>query len=381
MMANQYFTPPNFSQPLYDNAPNIQTDKVTMDGVAPKGFYLTSHMPTYYKIESKWIIPKRSSLNCVATLKNSNIEIKELRDLKVGDEVIIGENTDGSEGILTYYEGFSKEFISPYGLSVESSSYRSYKQLFELMEQEKNNNGYIVWVLGPAVVFDHDTRIGLSRLAENGYVHSLLGGNAMATHDLEGGYLNTALGQDIYTQESVPMGHYNHLDTLNEIRRAGSINQFIEDGHVEDGFVKTLMEHNIPITLAGSIRDDGPLPEVTGNVNESLTNVKKETDKATLIICLATMLHSISTAELASSYRIDDNGEVKPVFLFAVDVTENAVQKVSQARERVAVKPIITNVQDFVVNLERALIPELLTQDGNPVSEEKKDTIMKERSE
>ena len=178
----------------------------------------------------------------------------------------------------------------------------------------------------------------------------------MATHDLEGGYLNTALGQDIYTQISDPLGHYNHLDTLNAIRKLGSIDEFINRGKVRDGFVKTLKRLGVPITLAGSIRDDGPLPEVTGNVYESLDNVKRQTDEADLIICLATTLHSASTAETASSYKIDENGKLIPVFLFTVDVTENAVRKVSSARDKIAVRSLVTNVQDFVVNLEKELI-------------------------
>lgn len=180
----------------------------------------------------------------------------------------------------------------------------------------------------------------------------------MATHDLEGGYLNTALGQDIYTQESDPLGHYNHLDTLNAIRKVGSIDEFINEGNVRDGFVKTLNRLGVPITLAGSIRDDGPLPEVTGNVYDSLDNVRVATDKSNLIICLATTLHSASTAETATSYRVDENGNIVPVFIFTVDVTENAVRKVSAAREGIAVRTLVTNVQDFVVNLEKELVPE-----------------------
>ncbi len=357
-MKRYAFTPPDFSRAVYQVAPNVRTETVQKDGIAPSGFYLTSHMPTYYKVDGEWVLPARSSLNCVAVLKDGVIKISELRDLKKGDEVVMGKARDASLGVLEYGEGFAKGVINPPGISVETSNTPVYEELFELMKWEKENDGYIVWVLGPAVVFDHDTRLGLSRLAECGYVHSLLGGNAMATHDLEGGYLNTALGQDIYTQVSVPMGHYNHLDLLNEVRRAGSIDEFIAAGNVKDGFVKTLKMLDVPIVLAGSVRDDGPLPEVTSNCYESLTSAKAETDKATLIICMATMLHSISTAELASSYRLDAEGKLVPVFLYTVDVTENAVNKVAAARDGLAVRTLVTNVQDFVVNAERALVPE-----------------------
>lgn len=358
MTVEKYiFTPPDFTREEYVRAPKVTCHPVEKAGVAPQGFYLTGHAPTYYKLGDGWFLPERSSLNCVAVLRDQKIVIEELRDLQPGDQVVISHTGDGSQGVLAYPEGFPEAVIHPWGTSVESSTSSAYAELFELMQHEKNQGGYIAWVLGPAVVFDHDTRLGLSHLARAGYVNSLLGGNAMATHDLEGGYLNTALGQDIYTQVSQPMGHYNHLDTLNEIRRAGSIQAFIDQGHVKNGFIKTLVEMGVPITLAGSIRDDGPLPEVTGDVEVSLTNAKAELNKATLIICMATMLHSVSTAELASSYRVKENGDVVPVFLYAVDVTENVVNKVTAARDRIAVRTLVTNVQDFVVNAERALVP------------------------
>jgi len=204
------------------------------------------------------------------------------------------------------------------------------------------------------VVFDYDTRAALSKLAENGYVNSLMAGNALATHDLEGGLLGTALGQNIYTQESAAMGHYNHLDLLNEVRRAGSIEALLDEGNIKDGFIKTCIEKNIPIVLAGSIRDDGPLPSVYHDVSCSLNAMKEETDKATVIISLATILHSVATANLASSYRVVD-GHVRPVYFYCVDIAEYAVNQVSAAREYVGVKTIVTNVQDFVVNLQKNL--------------------------
>lgn len=356
MREDLLFTPPDFSDEKYASSKDVSTVEVKKDGVSPQGFYLTSHMPTYYKVDGKWQIPDRSSQDCLAVVEEGKIRIREFRNLRKGDRVVVARSSDGSEGVLKYPEGFSDEVINHGGDFVEASNTSNYKLLYELMKKKRANKGNICWVLGPAVVFDYDTRNALSKLAENGYVNSLLGGNAMATHDLEGGYLNTALGQDIYTQISDPLGHYNHLDTLNAIRKFGSIDEFINRGKVRDGFVKTLKRLGIPITLAGSIRDDGPLPEVTGNVYESLDNVKRQTDEADLIICLATTLHSASTAETASSYKIDENGKLIPVFLFTVDVTENAVRKVSSARDKIAVRSLVTNVQDFVVNLEKELI-------------------------
>src|SRR5699024_7054040 len=127
-------------------------------------------------------------------------------------------------------------------------------------------------------------------------------------------------------------------------------------GNVKDGIIKTLSDMDVPFVLSGSIRDDGPLPEVIGDTDKALTETKKELDKATLVICIATMLHSLSVANMASSYRVRKNDSVTPVYMYSIDVTENVVNKVGAARELMAFVPMVTNVQDFVVNCERALV-------------------------
>ena len=285
-----------------------------------------------------------------------------MRHVKKGDDIVIARAKDGSQGVLVYEAGFDEKVCNRGGGFVDSSTSGAYKLLFELMREIKSKKGKICWVLGPAVVFDYDTRNALSELARAGFVQILLGGNAMATHDLEGGYLNTALGQDIYTQITDPMGHYNHLDTLNAIRTIGSIEEFIKAGHVKNGFIKTLYELGTDIVLSGSIRDDGPLPEVHANVYEALDATNAVLRQADLIIGLATTLHSTSASENSSSYKIDDEGKLRPIFFYSVDVTENAVRKVMSARENIAVRAIVTNVQDFVVNLKKELVKE---GDGN----------------
>ncbi len=350
------FTAPDFNDEKYRSAGEIKCAQVEKKGVAPEGFYLTTHLPTYYRCNGTWQLPEHNSLNCVAVLKDGKIRITEIRDLQVGDSVVLGHAVDGSEGILVYKEGFPKSVYSTPGRAVETAYTSDYDRLFEQLEYERDNGGYIVWVLGPSVVFDYDTRVALNHLAENGYISCMMGGNAMATHDLEGGFLGTALGQNIYTQENQPMGHYNHLDLLNEVRTAGSTKKFIDDGHVKNGIIKTLVSMNVPLVLAGSIRDDGPLPEVIGDTDKALTEMKKHLDKATLIIGIATMLHSLSVANMASSYRIRKDGSITPVYMYSIDITENVTNKVVAAREHIAVVPMNTNVQDFVVNCERALI-------------------------
>ncbi|MCB2355197.1 hypothetical protein [Clostridium estertheticum] len=349
------FVPPDFSGSVFENAPDVKVGEVKKDGVAPTGFLITSIFPEYFKIKGQWVLPTQTSIECTAVVRGNNtVEIVEFRNLKTYDKVVLGKVKDGSEGVYKHTSGFDNLQSIGTGRSVESSFSRDYKELYELLEYEKQNNGYIVWVLGPAVVFDYDTRAALSILCSNGYVDSLMAGNAMATHDLEGGLLGTALGQNIYTQESAPMGHYNHLDLINEARRAGSIEALLDEGNIKDGFMKTAMEKKIPIVLAGSIRDDGPLPPVYHDVSCGLDAMKEETDKATVIICLATILHSVATANLTSSYRVCGE-KVRPIYFYCVDISEYAVNQVSVAREYIGIKTIVTNVQDFVVKVQKNL--------------------------
>ena len=194
----------------------------------------------------------------------------------------------------------------------------------------------------------------MSKLIENGYVHAILAGNALATHDLEGAYLCTALGQDIYTQQSQPMGHYNHLDTINRVRYHGSIKAFIENEKIDNGIIYNCEKHGVPYVLAGSIRDDGPLPPVYGNVYEAQDAMRNEIRSATTVICMATTLHTIATGNMTSSYRVMADGTVRQVYFYCVDIAEFAVNKLAD-RGSLSAKGIVTNVQDFVVNLQKGL--------------------------
>ena len=194
----------------------------------------------------------------------------------------------------------------------------------------------------------------MSKLIENGYVHAILAGNALATHDLEGAYLRTALGQDIYTQRSVPNGHYNHLDVINKVRASGSIAQFIEDHNISDGIMYSIVKNNVPFVLTGSIRDDGPLPEVIGSAYEGQGAMRDLVKKSTTVICLATMLHTIATGNMTPSYRVLENGTIRPVYLYCVDADEFVVNKLLD-RGSLCATTIVTNVQDFITHVVKGL--------------------------
>jgi len=299
-------------------------------------------------------------MDCVLVLGSDNtLEVKEFRRLLPGDRVVVGRTEDASEGIYVYPFGFaeSEELVETFafrtGRTRETSYSRDYDKLYELLQYEKEN-GYIVWVLGPAVTFDHDSRSAMVGLIENGYVHAVLAGNALATHDMEGAILKTALGQDIYTQQSQPNGHYHHLDVINMARRAGSLEKLVQEKHVENGIIFTCIKKKIPLVLTGSIRDDGPLPEVLGNVYTAQDEMRKHLRKATTVIGLATQLHTIASGNMTPAYQVVDS-RVRPVFLYCVDISEFAVNKLRD-RGSLSVTSIVTNIQDFLVNLMRNLI-------------------------
>jgi hypothetical protein len=323
-----------------------------------------SIFPEYFKINNEpntWVLPKDSRMDCVPVLRDPAsapwIDVVEFRRLKQGDSVVIGRTEDGSEGIYVDSGAFVEEdrrdaFAFRTGRSRETAYSRDYDELYALLRHERER-GSIAWVLGPAVSFDYDSRCAMMALIEKGYVHALLAGNALATHDLEGALLNTALGQDIYTQESQPNGHYNHLDLLNLARQHGSIEQFLEKEKIEGGIVHAALTRNIPLVLAGSIRDDGPLPGVYADVYDAQDAMRAHARKATTVIALATQLHTIAVGNMTPSYTVRD-GRVRPVYFYSVDIAEFAVNKLRD-RGTLSAISIVTNVQDFLVHLKNNL--------------------------
>ena len=335
---------PNFNEEKFLNAPNVLYEEVKTEGVAPDNYHAMSIYPEYFKIDGKWILVKEIRMDGVVVINdNLELEVKEFRNLK----------------IYLHANGFSqidyeKDVFAFRGERSRETSYtKDYEQLYELLKYEKEN-GYVVWVLGPAAVFSKGSRDAMAKLIEEGYVDALLGGNAVATHDLEAGMFNTALGQDIYTLEPKHNGHYHHLDLLNKARKASSIEKLIESENINSGIIHACVKNNVPIVLAGSIRDDGPLPIVISDVYKAQDMMRSHIKKATTVICLATQLHSIATGNMTPSYRVIDD-KIRPIYFYSVDVSEFAVNKLRD-RGSLEVTTIVTNIQDFLVKLKENLV-------------------------
>ena len=368
---------PDFTREPLASAPNARIARVVRDGVAPEGFHSTSMFPEYVKVDGAWRLAKQSRMDASMVVARDDvgapfIRVVENRNLKQGDQVVLGRTERGEEGIYLHENGFAvprddieghdwgapgdggelageDAFVFRQGRSRETSFARDYDRLYELLRYEREH-GKIVWVMGPAFAFNADARYAMQAMVENGYVDGIMAGNALATHDLEGSMFHTALGQDIYTQQPYRNGHYHHLDVINRVRRSGSMCDY----GIRPGIVSACVRNNVPLVLAGSIRDDGPLPEVVGNVYDAQGAMREMVSSATTLICLATTLHTIAAGNMTPSYTVTEDGTVRPVFLYAVDISEFAVNKLLD-RGSLAATTIVANVQDFITIVARQL--------------------------
>jgi lysine-ketoglutarate reductase/saccharopine dehydrogenase-like protein (TIGR00300 family) len=355
-----YKAPDFFTRPLRD-CPFVVFGKVVKTGVAPENYHATSIYPEYFHFpDGTWQLLRESRMDCVVVLEpNGTLAAKEFRHLHKGNPVALGRKENGEEGIYVHTKGFdlnptgTDKFAFRTQFTRETSFSIDYDQLYDLLEFERRS-GFIVWVLGPAVSFDKDAREAFVAMVNRGYVHALLAGNALAVHDVEGALFGTALGQDIYTKRTTPLGHYKHLDAIRAVRSLGSIRKAIKEGAIPDGIMHAVFKKKVECVLAGSIRDDGPLPEVIGDVYEAQDKMRAVAKRATTVIALATQLHAIATGNLVPSYRVIGKSRVRPVYFYTVDMSEFAVNKLAN-RGSLTAHSILTNVQDFVVTVERGL--------------------------
>jgi len=354
------YTAPDFSRPHFKAAPPVTFKPVEKCGIAPDDYHATTIYPEYFKIgEDDWRLPVHSRMDCVVVLAaDGSLQVKEFRRLEAGEMVACGRTENGENGIFVHVDAFAaaeragEKFAFRYQRTRETSFSIDYDELYGLLEHERRN-GFVVWVMGPAVAFDRDSRKAFSALIERGYVHALMAGNALATHDVEASLFGTALGQEIYSKRTVPLGHYNHLDTLNRIRSAGSLVEGVTRNIITGGIMHAAIRNGIPFVLAGSIRDDGPLPEVVGDVYQAQDRMRAYIGRATTVISLATQLHSIAVGNMLPSYAVT-GGRVRPVYFYIVDMSEFAAGKLAD-RGSLTSRSILTNVQDFVVTVERGL--------------------------
>lgn len=346
------YRPPNFDAPPLSGAPEARFQPAPADGVLPDGFFSTSNLPTYVKMGGAWRRPRLPRMDCVIVQHpTGDLVTTEPRKVKRGTLVAVGSAEDGSEGIFVHTEGFlggrhsANEFRF---MQTEVSRERpvDYSVLAQLLGEEKARGGNIVWVIGPALVHAR-AREDMIWFIENGYAGALLGGNAVAVHDLEAAIFGTTLGMSS-SGEGVEGGHALHMRAINAIRSAGSIVAAVRSGQVKGGIMHALVTHKVPFVLAGSIRDDGPLPEVLSDSLAAQDAMRDVTSKATFAIFVATALHAIAVGNMLPAFvdAATPDG-VRPLTTICVDQTEFVVNKLRDRGTHQAYG-VVTNAQDFM---------------------------------
>jgi len=346
------YRPPNFDAPPLSGAPDARFEPAPADGVLPDGFFSTSNLPTYLKVGGAWRRPRLPRMDCVVLqYPSGDLVTTEPRKVTRGALVAMGTAEDGSTGIFVHTEGFlggrhsANEFRF---MQTEVSRERpvDYAVLAQLLGEEKARGGTIVWVIGPALVHAR-AREDLIWFIENGYAGALLGGNAVAVHDLEAAIFGTTLGMSS-SGEGVEGGHALHMRAINAIRRAGSIDAAVRSGQVKSGIMHALVTHRVPFVLAGSIRDDGPLPEVLSDTLAAQDAMRDVTTRATFAIFVATALHAIAVGNMLPAFvdAATPDG-VRPLTTICVDQTEFVVNKLRDRGTHQAYG-VVTNAQDFM---------------------------------
>jgi lysine-ketoglutarate reductase/saccharopine dehydrogenase-like protein (TIGR00300 family) len=342
-------TLPDFSKPPFLGAPEALFAPLEADGVLPEGFFSTSNLPTYINVGGRWLAPGRPRMDCVVVKRNGALETIEPRRLRRGEMVAMGEAEDGTEGIVVHAQGFlggahgANEFRF---MSTEVSRERpvNYEELAARVGEEKRRGGYLVWVVGPALVHSR-ARADFEWFIRNGYVQAVLAGNAVAVHDIEAAIFGTTLGMS-NTGQPTEGGHGLHMRAINRVRAAGSIERAVETGVIKTGIIHALVANKVPYVLAGSIRDDGPLPGVYSDSLEAQDAMREHTVKATGAIFVATALHAIAVGNMLPAFYLCDGAPV-PLMTICVDQTEFVVNKLKDRGTHQAYG-VVTNAQDFM---------------------------------
>lgn len=324
-------------------------EPVTQDGVAPDDFYVTTIYPTEVRVNGEWIKVQHQRMDgAIALIENPHglvAQCKLLRDLKVGEQVIVGV-----EGIRTVRKTESREQRNTQEFSFMGSGVSSERRVELVVEQIawelrqlRDQGGKVVVTAGPVVIHTGGSQ-HLARLIQKGYVQALLGGNAIAVHDIEQSMMGTSLGVDMKRGVPVRGGHRHHLKVINQIRRCGSIAAAVEQGVLTQGVMYECVHNNVPFSLAGSIRDDGPLPDTQMDLLKAQAEYEKLLDGADMILMLSTMLHSIGVGNMTPA----------GVKMVCVDINPAVVTKLSD-RGSVESVGIVTDVGLFLSLLVQQL--------------------------
>ncbi len=340
---------PDFSIHELANAPDAKFVPAPADGVLPENFFSTTNLPTYVRINGSWRMPREPRMDSALVLDpDGGLWVREGRRLKKGDLVAVGSAEDGSEGIYVHTASFLGDDEGEFKFMTSEVSREKpidYAQMARLLIEERDRGGYPVWVTGPALVHSR-ARSDMVWFIENGFVAALLAGNAVAVHDIEASIFGTTLGMT-KTGEATSGGHGLHMRAINKVRAAGSIAKAVEQGIITDGIMHACVVKGVPFVLTGSIRDDGPLPDVVTDMLAAQDAMKRHTTRATFAVLIATALHAIATGNMLPAFVTEKDGSMRELPTICVDSSEFVVSKLKDRGTHQAFG-VVTNAQDFM---------------------------------
>ena len=269
-----------------------------MDGVFPQSFYSTTNLDTLVRVRGEWMRVEHSEMDCGirVQLGAGTAETVAMGDVKAGEFYVTGHKGVRVLPLERPRESQPFEFMAS-AVSSEKPKAQIVREVARLLRQFRAEGRLTIAVVGPAVVHT-GAAPSLARLIEAGYVGAVFGGNAVATHDIEANLFGTSLGIDLKQGTPVAGGHEHHLRAINTIRRCGGIKAAVDQGVLTGGLMHTLVTTGTPFVLAGSIRDDGPPPEVITDVIEAQKAMRQYAQRAGACLMLSTMLHSIAVGNM-----------------------------------------------------------------------------------
>ncbi len=312
------------------------------DGVLPAGFYSTTNLATDVLVDGQWLAVENPEMDCAIVIADGRARTAPMHQVRAGDQIVVGSGgvrvqAPAKQGGPTAFEFMSSE------VSSEKPKALIVREVADRMRAAHERGGRVLAVCGPAVVHTGGAP-DVARLVEAGWIDVLFAGNGFATHDIESNVLGTSLGVSVAEGTSTEGGHANHLRVINEVRRHGSIAAAVEAGYVTGGVMATCVRKSVPFVLGGSIRDDGPLPDVHTDTAAAADAMRALIPGVTVALMLASTLHSIAVGNCLPA----------GVETFCVDINQAVVTKLADRGSHQALG-IVTDVGPFLGHLADAL--------------------------
>jgi lysine-ketoglutarate reductase/saccharopine dehydrogenase-like protein (TIGR00300 family) len=327
---------------VHPGTPEISA--VIQDGVFPDGFYSTTNLPTSVRLNGHWVTVQNPEMDCGLLVEGDSVRTIPMSEVKAGMKIISSaQGVKVVPPIVTSAEdgfGFMESDVSS-----EKPQQVLVRQVADGMREAKANGQKVLWVGGPGIVHT-GAAPAMVALVEAGFVDVLFAGNALATHDIEASLYGTSLGVDLARGRGVEHGHEHHIRAINTIRKAGSIAAAVEQGVLTSGVMHSLVKNGKSFVLVGSVRDDGPLPDVYTDVLEGQRAMRAELPGVGYCLMAATMLHSVATGNILPS----------SIPLTCVDINPATVTKLADRGSSQA-RGIVTDVGLFIEHLARELSP------------------------